>query len=358
MTTTDTAPTPEAVEEFLGKVALDAAATFHAATVLLGDNLGLFKALAEGGPATADELASRTGCDARYLGEWVNAQIAAGYCEHDPQTGRVSLNPAQAAVLADETSPAFAGGLFAVAGAAFKDEERLNREAVRSGGGVGWHEHHTDLFRGTERLFKPGYIGNLVSSWIPSLDGVEEKLQAGATVADVGCGHGASTIVLAQAFPNCRITGYDYHAESIEVARKRAADAGVADRVQFEVAGAADYPGRDFDLVCVFDALHDMGDPVGAATHIRESLAADGTLLVVEPMSGETVADNTNPIGKLFYSASLFLCVPNARSQGGHEELGAQVPAATWRRLLGQAGFTRFRRASETPFNRVFEARP
>lgn len=355
-TTTDTAAA--AVEEFAGKVAFDAATTFHAATVLLGDNLGLYKALAEGGPATADELAARTGCDARYLREWANAQIAAGYCDYDAATDRIGLNAAQATVLADDESPAFLGGVFALAAVLFKDEERLNRDAVRTGDGVGWHEHHADLFRGTERLFKPGYVTNLVASWIPALEGVEEKLLKGATVADIGCGHGASTIVLAEAYPNSRITGFDYHPESIEVARKRAAEAGVADRVQFEVAGAADFPGTDYDLVCVFDALHDMGDPVGAASHIRSSLASDGTFLLVEPMSGETVADNINPIGKLFYSAGLFICVPNAKSQGGKEELGPQVPEATWRRLLGDAGFNGFRRAAETPFNRIFEARP
>ena len=356
MTTPDT--DTAAVEEFLGKVAFDAATTFHAATVLLGDNLGLYKALAEGGPATADELAARTGFDARYLREWVHAQIAAGYCEYDPATEQVSLNAAQATVLADDESPAFLGGVFALAAVLFKDEERLNRDAVRSGAGVGWHEHHEDLFRGTERLFKPGYVTNLVPSWIPALDGVEEKLLKGATVADIGCGHGASTIVLAQAYPNSRIIGFDYHAESIEVARKRAAEAGVADRVQFEVGGGADFPGANYDLVCVFDALHDMGDPVRAAFHIRESLAPRGTFLLVEPMSGETVSDNINPIGKLFYSAGLFICVPNAKSQGGHQQLGPQVPEATWRQLLGDAGFNGFRRATETPFNRVFEVRP
>jgi SAM-dependent methyltransferase len=240
----------------------------------------------------------------------------------------------------------------------FKDEERVGREAVRTGAGVGWFEHHDDLFHGTERLFKPGYVANLVPAWIPALEGVEAKLTAGATVADVGCGHGASTIVLAQAFPQSTIVGFDYHAESIDIARKRAAEAGVADRVRFEVASAADFPGEGYELVCVFDALHDMGDPVEAASHIRSTLASDGTLLVVEPMAGETVADNVNPIGKLFYSAGLFLCVPNAKSQGGRYQLGPQVPEATWRSLLAESGFTRFRRAAETPFNRVFEARP
>ncbi|MDP1818789.1 MAG: methyltransferase domain-containing protein [Acidimicrobiales bacterium] len=356
MTTTDTDPT--AVEDFLGQVVGDAATAFHAATVVLGDQLGLYRALAEGGPATPAELAERTGCDARYLEEWGNAQIAAGYCEYDPSSGRLELTPAQATVLTDETSPAFATGLFMVAAVALKDEERLNRAAVRDGSGVAWHAHHDDLFSGTERLFKPGYTTNLVESWIPALVGMEARLASGAAVADIGCGHGASTIVMAQAYPNSTFVGFDYHPESIEVARKRAVEAGVADRTRFEVAMAADYPGADYALVCVFDALHDMGDPVAAATHVRSTLAEDGSLLLVEPMAGESVLENRNPIGKLFYSAGLFLCVPNARSQGGVQELGPQVPEATWRTLLGEAGFTRFRRAAETPFNRVFEAQP
>ena len=349
---------PEAadVEAFLGQVAGDAATVMHGATVLLGDKLGLYKALAQA-PATPAELAERAGCDARYVREWCNAQITAGYCGYDAATGRLSLSPAQAAVLADDTSPAFAGGLFGVAGVTFKDEE-LVREAVRSGGGVGWHDHHHDLFLGTERLFKPGYVTNLTQSWIPALGDVEEKLIAGAKIADIGCGHGASTVVLAQAYPKCTIVGFDYHEESIEVARKRAADAGVSDRVTFEVASATDYPGDGFTLACVFDALHDMGDPLGAATHIRTSLAPDGTLLIVEPMAGESVEDNMNVLGKLFYSAGLFLCVPNGRSQGAADPLGPQVPEATWRDLLTKAGFSRFRRATETPFNRVFDARP
>ena len=355
MTTTEA---PVDVETFLGQVASDAATAFHAATVVLGDKLGLYKALAEGGPATPAELAARTGCDARYLEEWGNAQVTAGYCGYDPATGRLDLSPAQATVLADDTSPAFGAGLVSLAAVLFKDEERLQRHALRSGDGVPWHDHHDDLFHATERLFKPGYVANLVESWIPALDGVTEKLTAGAKVADIGCGHGASTIVLAQAFPNSTIVGFDYHPESIEVARRRAVEAGVADRVTFEVASAADYPGDGYALVCVFDALHDMGDPVGAAAHIRSSLAPDGTFLVVEPMAGETVLENCNPIGKLFYSAGLFLCVPHARAQGGAQELGPQVPEATWAALLAEAGFRGFRRAAETPFNRVFEARP
>jgi SAM-dependent methyltransferase len=346
------------VEQFVGQVASDAAAVFHAATVVLGDKLGLYKSLAEGGPATAAELAARTGYDERYLQEWLNAQAASGYCGYDVTTGRFGLSPAQATVLTDETSPAFAAGMLVLAAAILKDEERLGRDAFQTGAGVGWHEHHHDLFTNTERLFKPGYIANLVSSWIPALDGVEAKLRAGARVADVACGYGASTIVMARAYPESTFVGFDYHGASITQASKRAAEAGVADRVRFETAAADEYAGLGYDLVCVFDALHDLGDPVGAAAHIRNSLAPDGTLLVVEPMAGETVADNINVIGRLFYSAGLFVCLPNAKSQGGHQQLGNQVPDSTWRKLLNDAGFSRFRLATETPFNRVFEARP
>ncbi len=346
------------LEAFLGQVATDAAAAFHAATVVLGDKLGLYKALADGGPATPEALAERTGCDARYLQEWLRAQVASGYCGHDPATNTFSLSAAQATVLSDETSPAFGAGLMQLAAVVMKDEERLARDAVRTGAGVAWSEHHHDLFPATERLFKPGYLANVVDSWIPALDGIEAKLQAGATVADIGCGHGASTIVMAQAYPNSTFVGSDYHAESIDVANKRAAEAGVGDRVRFEVASAADYSGNGYDLVCVFDALHDMGDPVTAAAHVRSTLAPDGAFLIVEPMAGETLADNVNPIGRLFYSAGLFICLAHAKSQGGAQQLGNQVPEATWKTLLGDAGFTRFRRAAETPFNRVFEARP
>lgn len=357
-TSTDKIATAEEVEAFLGQVATDAAAMIHAATVVLGDKLGLYKAIAAGGPVTPAELAARTGCDERYLQEWLNAQVASGYCNHDATTGRYSMSPAQIAVLADETSPAFAAGMLSLGASIIKDEERLGRDAVRTGAGVGWHTHHRDLFEGTERLFKPGYVANLVTSWIPALDGVAAKLEAGGTVADVGCGHGASTIVMAQAYPNSTFLGIDYHDESIEVARRRAAEAGVGDRVRFEAASAADFPGEGYDLVCVFDALHDMGDPLEAATHIRQVLDADGTFLLVEPMAGETLAENTNVLGRLFYSAGLFVCVAHAKSQGGRYQLGPQVPESTWRALLTQAGFSRLRRATETPFNRVFEARP
>ena len=307
-------------------------------------------------PSTPAELAARTGTSERYLTEWLRGQAAGGYVTYDPAADRYHLSEEQAFALADETSPAFVPGAFQLATSTIKDEPRIT-EAIRTGDGLGWHQHHADLWQGTERFFRPGYAANLVESWIPALDGVEAKLQAGARVADVGCGHGASTILLAKAYPSSTFTGFDYHDRSIEWARKAAAEAGVGDRVSFEAAPADAYPGEGYDLVAVFDALHDMGDPLAAAAHVRRSLADDGTFLLVEPAAGERVEDNLNPVGRIFYSASLFICVPNARSQGG-EGLGSQVPEATWRAVLAEAGFGHVRRATETPFNRVFEARP
>jgi SAM-dependent methyltransferase len=344
------------LDEFLGRFVADLGAAFHAPAVVAGDKLGLYKALAAAGPSTPAELAAGTATSERYVTEWLAGQAAGGYVTYDPASDRYLLTEEQAFALADETSPAFVPGAFQVATSTAKDEPRVT-EAFRTGGGVGWGEHHADLWQGTERFFRPGYAANLVDAWIPALDGVGDKLAAGARVADVGCGHGASTILLAQAFPRSTFIGYDDHAPSIECARKAAADAGVSDRVRFEVAPADAYPGDGYDLVAVFDALHDMGDPLAAAAHVRRSLADDGTFLLVEPAAGERVGDNLNPVGRVFYSASLFICVPHARSQGG-PGLGSQVPEATWRELLAEAGFSRVRRATETPFNRVFEARP
>ena len=351
MTTIDTTK----LEEFTGRFATDFAASLHAATVVVGDKLGLYKALAEAGPTTGADLAVRTGFDRRLLEEWLNAQFVSGYCEHDPAAGTFWLTPEQAAVLADDDSPALLVGAMTLAASIFKDEAAI-RERFTTGR-FGWHEHHEDLFLGTERLFKPGYVANLVPSWLPALDGVEDKLRAGATVADVGCGHGSSTILLALEYPASTFVGFDFHAESVEAARKRAAEAGVADRVRFEVASAGDFPGTGYDLVCIFDALHDMGDPVGAARHIHDSLAADGTWLLVEPAAGDTLVDNVNPVGRIFYSASVTICTPSAQAQDGGYALGNQVPDSMWGDLLADAGFTRFRRATETPFNRVFEVR-
>jgi SAM-dependent methyltransferase len=345
------------LEEFIQRFAGDFGAALHASTVVVGDKLGLYRVLAEIGPADATTLAAATGCDARLVQEWLDAQFVSGYCHHSDQTGAYWLSPEQAAVLADPSSPAFLIGSMTIAASTAKDEEKVC-EAFRTGAGLPWHEHHHDLFHGTERLFKPGYVANLASEWIPALDGVEYKLGRGGAIADLGCGHGASTILLAQAYPRATVVGFDYHQGSIDVARKRAAEAGVADRVRFDVATAQDFPGQGFDLVCIFDALHDMGDPLGAARHIREALAPDGTWLLVEPMAGETLQDNANPVGRIFYAASTFICTPAAQAQDGGYALGAQVPEATLAQILGEAGFGRFRRATETLFNRVFEARP
>jgi 2-polyprenyl-3-methyl-5-hydroxy-6-metoxy-1,4-benzoquinol methylase len=346
-----------ALGEFVNRFAGDFGAALHASTVVVGDKLGLYRTLAEIGPSDAATLAEATGCDTRLVQEWLNAQFVSGYCHHSAQTGAYWLSPEQAAVLADPTSPAFLIGSMTIAASTAKDEEKVC-EAFKSGKGLGWHEHHHDLFHGTERLFKPGYVANLVSLWIPALDGVTEKLTEGGSIADLGCGHGASTVLLAQAYPDATVRGFDYHQPSIDIARKRAAEAGVADRVTFDVASAQDFPGDGYDLVCIFDALHDMGDPASAAAHIREALDADGTWLLVEPMAGETLEDNANPVGRIFYSASTFICTPAAQAQPGGFALGAQASEATLAGIVSAAGFGRFRRATETPFNRVFEVRP
>lgn len=345
------------LEAFINQFAGDFGAALHASTVVIGDKLGLYRALADLGPTDAQTLAAKTDCDQRLVQEWLNAQFVAGYCHYSTETEMYWLSPEQAAVLADPASPAFLVGAMTIAASTAKDEEKI-REAFTSGEGMGWHEHHHDLFHGTERLFKPGYVGNLTSSWIPALDGVHDKLSSAGSIADLGCGHGASTVLLAQAYPNAKVTGYDYHQASIDIARKRAAEAGVADRVRFEVASAQDFPGDGFDLVCIFDALHDMGDPLAAARHIRQALDDDGTWLLVEPMAGESVEENANPVGRIFYAASTFICTPAAQAQPGGYTLGAQVPEAVLAQLASDAGFTRFRRATETPFNRVFEVRP
>ena len=363
-TTTDTTtrtvrrdPDPDRLDELVGRFVGDFAVAMHATTVVIGDKLGLYRALALHGPVTAAQLASATQLDTRLVEEWLAAQFVSGYACHDPECGTFWLDAEQTALLADDASPAFLVGAMTVATSTAKDEEQI-RERFRTGGGLAWHEHHDDLFTGTERVFKPGYVANLVDAWIPALDGVDAKLRAGATVADVGCGYGASTILLAQRYPSSTVVGFDSHGTSVVEAGRRAADAGLADRVRFEVASAQDFPGEAYDLVCVFDALHDMGDPVGAGRHIRQALAADGTLLVVEPMAGETLADNVNPIGRIFYSASTCICTPGAQAQHGGLALGAQVPESRWAALMAEAGYTRFRRATETPFNRVFEIRP
>jgi SAM-dependent methyltransferase len=345
------------LDAFLGQLVGDLGAAMTAALVVVGDKLGLFRGLAEGGPQTPEQLAARTGTDARYVSEWLCAQAAAGYAQYDAASGRFSLDEVQRTVFTDETSPAFFLGGFQIVDSVFKDEPKVT-EAFKSGRGVGWHEHCAGLFRGTERFFRPGYNANLTSAWIPALDGVEKKLSEGARVADVGCGHGASTIVMAQAYPRSQFFGFDYHGPSIERARELAAEAGVAERVRFDVARAQDYPGEGYDLVAFFDCLHDMGDPVGAARNVRRSLAPDGTWLLVEPMAGDRVEDNLNPVGRMFYAASTMICTPAARSQEGGFALGAQAGESRLRAVLRQAGFGCVRRAAATPFNLVLEVRP
>jgi SAM-dependent methyltransferase len=346
---------PAKLDAFVGRFVQDLGAVLHAATVLLGDKLGLYKAMADGVAVTPEELAGRTSTDARYLREWLAAQAASGYVEYEPATGRFRLPEEQAFALTNEFNPLFIPGGLQLAASTIKDEAPI-LEAFRTGRGVGWHEHCADLFAGTERFFRPGYIASLVGAWIPALDGVEAKLRRGARVADVGCGHGSSTIVMAQAYPNSSFTGFDYHGPSIERARAAAVSAGVADRVRFEVAAAKSFPGK-YELVTFFDCLHDMGDPVGAARHVRESLADDGTWMIVEPFAHDRLEQNLNPIGRIFYSASTFICTPAARSQELGLALGAQAGQARIGEVVREAGFTRFRLASETPFNLVLEAR-
>lgn len=326
------------------------------ALVVLGDRLGLYHALAQAGsPLTSTELAERAGCAERYVREWLNGQSAAGYVTYAGD-GRYTLSEEQATVLTDETSPACVIGGFQVMLAATRAVDQLT-DAFRTGDGLAWHEQHHDLFHGTERFFRPGYIANLTTSWIPALDGVEARLREGGKVADVGCGHGASTIILAQAYPNSTFVGFDYHEPSIQAARKAAAEAGVADRVSFDVASAKEYPGTGYDLVAFFDCLHDMGDPAGAAEHVRQSLASDGTWLIVEPYANDDVADNLTPVGRVFYSVSTLVCTPASLSQEVGAALGAQAGEARLREAVTAGGFTRFRRAAETPFNLVLEAK-
>ena len=348
----------EKLHQFLGSCITDFGATMHAGLVVIGESLGLYKALAQAeGPLTSAELAERTGTNERYVREWLNAQAAGGYVSYDADNERYFLSAEQAFALADETSPVYLPGAFLVGVAALGAVPKLI-ERFRSGEGLGWHEHDARLFRGTEMFFRPGYAANLINSWIPALDGVEEKLKAGAKVADVGCGLGASTILMAQAYPNSSFVGFDYHDQSIELARQRAEENGVADRVSFEVAKAKDYPGNDYDFVTFFDCLHDMGDPVGAASHVRESLSPEGTWMIVEPFAHDDAKDNMNPIGRAFYSASTLLCTPASLSQEVGMALGAQAGEARMREVVTQGGFTRFRRATETPFNLVYEVKP
>ncbi|HEY3827849.1 MAG TPA: class I SAM-dependent methyltransferase [Solirubrobacteraceae bacterium] len=345
------------LEAFMGQAVVDMGAIISAPLFLIGERLGLYRAMAGAGPLTSLEVAERAGASERNVREWLRNQAAGGYVTYDAASDRYTLPDEQALALADEDSPFYILGVYDLIASLYADEERII-ESFRSGSGMGWHEHDQRLFRGTERFFRPGYRAHLVTEWIPALDGVKEKLQQGAKVVDVGCGHGASTIIMAQAFPNSRFSGFDYHVESIERARHTANEAGVADRVVFEAASAKEYPGHDYDLVCVFDCLHDMGDPVGASAHVHETLAPDGTWMIVEPFANDRVEDNLNPVGRVFYGASTVICTPASLSQEVGLALGAQAGEARLREVLTQGGFSRVRRAAETPFNMILEARP
>jgi len=347
---------PERLNAFMGKFVGDLGAGLHAALVILGDKLGLYKAMAGAGPIGPAELARRTSCDERYVREWLNAMAAGGYVSYDSGRDAYYLNDEQAFALADENSPVYVPGAFQIISSVMKDEEKITA-AFRTGKGVGWHEHHTDLFIGTERFFRPNYVANLVSNWIPALDGVEGRLKGGARVADIGCGHGASTVLMAQAYPKSEVVGFDYHPASIEVARQRAKNAGLDGRVRFEVAPAKTYPGKNYDLVTFFDCLHDMGDPAGAAKHVYESLSDDGAWMLVEPMAGDSVAANLNPVGRVFYCASTMICTPASKAQEVGTALGAQAGEKRLREVVQAGGFRKVRRAAETPFNLVLEAR-
>ncbi len=344
------------LQEFLGKFVTDLGATVAAGNVVLGHNLGLYKALAPQS-ATAEELAARTDTDPRYVAEWLRGQAAGGYVQYDPASDSYSMTDEQAFVLSDPDGAVYAPGAFVLALGALKAEPQIT-EAFRTGRGFGWHEQDQDVFLGCEQFFRPGYTANLLSSWIPALEGVQAKLEAGATAADVGCGLGASTILMAQEYPKSHFNGSDYHQASIDLARERASEAGVADRIDFEVSSAASFSGDGYDLATTFDCLHDMGDPVAAAKHVRDVLKPDGTWLVVEPTAADDMIGNMNPVGRVYYNFSTLLCVPNALSQAGGYSLGAQAGEAAIRQITKDAGFTRFRRAAETPFNQVYEVRP
>lgn len=347
----------EKLNQFLGTCITDFGAAMHAGLVVIGEKLGLYKAMAQAGkPITPAELATATNTNERYIREWLNAGAAGGYVSYDADDKKYFLSEEQAFALADETSPAYMPGAFLVAVSAVRAVPELT-ERFRTGEGFGWHEHDLGLFRGTEMFFRPGYAANLINSWIPALEGVEEKLKAGAKVADIGCGLGASTVLMAQAYPNSTFVGFDYHDKSIETARERAAEGGVADRVSFDVAKAKDFPGGDYDFVTYFDCLHDMGDPVGAAAHVKDALAPDGTWMIVEPFAHDDVKDNLNPIGRVFYSASTLLCTPASMSQEVGLALGAQAGQTRIKDVITQGGFSHFRRATETPFNLVYEVK-
>jgi SAM-dependent methyltransferase len=341
---------------FVGQFVGDLGAAVHSGMVVIGEKLGLYKALAEG-PLSSAELAAKTKTDERYVREWLGSQAAGGYVTYNEKTRKFSLSEEQAFTLVNEDSPAYIPGAFQLALGSLAAVPRI-AESFRSGKGMGWHEHDEDVFHGCEKFFRPGYAANLISSWIPSLQGTKAKLEAGARVADVGCGKGASTILMAKAFPNSRFFGFDYHDKSIEGARATAKREGLSDRITFEVAKAKEFPGKDYDLVTMFDCLHDMGDPAGASAHVRSALGKDGTWMIVEPFANDELKDNLNPVGRVYYSFSTLLCTPSSRSQEVALCLGAQSGEKRIRDVVTSAGFSRFRRAAETPINVVYEARP
>ncbi len=347
---------PDALNALLGRAVQDMGAALQAPLILIGDKLGLYRAMGDGGPVTPAELAKRTGTSERYVREWLNANAAGQLVQYDAVNGTYFMTPEQALVLALDDTPVHLPGFYHLLASLMKDEEKLT-EIYRTGKGMGWHEHEKGLFEGTERFFRPTYLANLVSNWIPALEGVEAKLKAGARVADIGCGHGASTLLMAKAYPKSKFIGFDYHRPSIDKAREKAKAAGVADRVTFEVASAKDFPGKDYDLVAFFDCLHDMGDPVGAAGHVKTTLAPGGTWMLVEPFANDDTAANHNPVGRIFYSASATICVPCSLAQEVGLGLGAQAGPARLEKVVRGGGFTHFRKAAETPFNLVFEAR-
>jgi SAM-dependent methyltransferase len=354
------APQPineQKLHDFVMKGVVEMGASLNAALIVVGDKLGLYKAMAGAGPIDSAELAAKTGTHERYVREWLSAQAAGGFVEYDPATNRFTLPPEHAMALADENSPVFLPGAFYVVAACLKDEVKI-ADAFRTGNGVGWHEHDACLYTGTERFFRPNYRAHLIADWIPALADVEAKLKAGARVADVGCGLGTSTVLMAQAYPKSTFTGFDYHPESIQLAREAAGRAGVSDRVTFEIAKAKDFPGQGYDFITFFDCLHDMGDPTGAARHVREALNPDGTWMIVEPFANDKLEENLNPIGRAFYAASTMLCTPASLSQEVGLALGAQAGELRLDSILRSAGFTHVRRAAETPFNIILEARP
>jgi SAM-dependent methyltransferase len=357
MTTTRPEVDTDKLMQFVFRAVDEVGATLNAALVVMGDKLGYYRVMASGEPISPAELADRSGTAEPYVREWLNAQAAGSYVTYDPATGRYTLPIEHAVALTVEDSPAFLPGMFQIALGTVHDAGRV-LDAARSGSGVGWHEHNTDVHLGCERFFRPNYEANLIESWLPALDGVVAKLHAGAKVADVGCGHGASTILMARAFPNSTFTGSDYHPESIRIARERAEAAGVGDRVTFEVASAQDFSGTGYDLVTMFDCLHDMGDPVGAARHVRDAVARDGTWMIVEPMAGDHVEDNLNPVGRTYYGFSTLLCTPASLSQDVGLALGTQAGPARIRDVTVAGGFTRFAGVAQTPFNQVLEVRP